>query len=358
MHPEPTPTVQPAAAPAAPLDYAALVVWLGRLLAQYDDPARRAASEHRSGFRRSLRDMRALYELLTGTGSPAPQRSPAEVRLLLAVGLNTWSPPDLPADVPPPDLFAQVAGAALWPFVIVSPLRLPVLWQTVLLHMLGYELKTLLYQQHARYHRDTAAPEVALALRAALEHPDHAPGIARLLHDLRGQEGQTALQAVSDIRAGDKPLHAPAGTRFVHLLTTVLNEHKTDLAAAIAQPDHPLRGEIWRRLRGAQNEAAAHIQRAEEAYAAGDYNQAISEYTQAIVFQPDSAEAFFGRGLAYNRRRNYRQAISDLTRAIRLRPDYAAAYHHRGTAYGYVGEDRKSTMDLRKARNLGYRQRG
>jgi tetratricopeptide (TPR) repeat protein len=163
---------------------------------------------------------------------------------------------------------------------------------------------------------------------------------------------------VSDIRAGDKPLHAPAGTRFVHLLTTVLNEHKTDLAAAIAQPDHPLRGEIWRRLRGAQNEAAAHIQRAEEAYAAGDYNQAISEYTQAIVFQSDSAEAFFGRGLAYNRRRNYRQAISDLTRAIRLRPDYAAAYHHRGTAYGYVGEDRKSTMDLRKARNLGYRQRG
>jgi Tfp pilus assembly protein PilF len=47
-----------------------------------------------------------------------------------------------------------------------------------------------------------------------------------------------------------------------------------------------------------------------------------------------------------------------MTRAIRLRPEYAAAYHHRGTAYGYVGEDRKSTMDLRKARSLGYRQRG
>ncbi len=354
MYSETTPTT-----PAAPpLDYAALVVWLGRLLAQYDDPARRAASEHRSGFRRSLRDMRALYELLTGASVPAPQRSAADVRLLLAVGVNTWQPPDLPADVPPPDLFVQVAGAALWPFVVSSPLRLPVLWQAVLLHMLGYELKTLLYQQHARYHQGAALPNVALDLRAALEQPAYADGIARLLHTLRGKEGQMALQAFGDVRAGDRPLHAPAGTRCVHLLTSALNEHKADLAAAIAQPDHPLHSELWRRLRGAQNEAEAHMQRAEAAYAAGDYTQAISEYTQAIVFQPDAAEAFFGRGLAYNRRRNYRQAISDMTRAIRLRPDYAAAYHHRGTAYGYVGEDSKSTKDLRKARNLGYRQRG
>lgn len=357
MHAEPIPSVQTAAPAVPPLDYAALVVWVGRLLAQYDDPARRAASEQRAGFRRSLRDMRALYALLTGTGSPAPQRSAADVRLLLAVGINTWQPPDLPADAPPPDLFAQVAGAALWPFVVISPLRLPVLWQAVLLQMLGYELKTLLYQQHACYHQGAALPDVALGVRAALEQPAYAPGIARLLHDLRSPDGQAALKAFGDVRAGDRPLHAPAGTRFVHLLSPVLNEHKADLAAAVAQPDHPLRGEIWQRLRGARNEAAAHLQRAEAAYVAGDYNQAISEYTQALVFQPDSVEAFFGRGLAYNRKRSYQRVISDMTRVIRLRPDYAEAYHHRGTAYGYVGEDRKSTMDLRKARNLGYRQR-
>jgi tetratricopeptide (TPR) repeat protein len=252
-------------------------------------------------------------------------------------------------------MFAQLASTALWPFVVLSPLRLPVLWQAVLLQMLGYELKTLVYQQHARYHQGADLPDVALDLRAALEHPTAASGVARLLNELRSERSQPALAALCSVRAGDKPLRDPPGTRFVNLLTAALAEHKAELGAVVAQADHPLRSQLWRRLRGARDEAAMHLQRAQEAYAQGDYNQAISEYTQAIMFQPDSAEAFFGRGVAYNRRRGYRQAISDLTRAIRLQPDYAAAYHHRGTAYGYVGEDSKSNADMRKARKLGYR---
>src|SRR5262249_42968739 len=45
------------------------------------------------------------------------------------------------------------------------------------------------------------------------------------------------------------------------------------------------------------------------------------------------AEAFYRRGIAYNRKRQYPRAIEDFDQAIRLNPNFAAAYGGRGNAY-------------------------
>ena len=54
-------------------------------------------------------------------------------------------------------------------------------------------------------------------------------------------------------------------------------------------------------------------------------------YNQAIEQNPNDADAYYHRGLAYQSQPDY--AILDYNKAIRLRPDFAEAYHYRGDAY-------------------------
>ena len=56
-------------------------------------------------------------------------------------------------------------------------------------------------------------------------------------------------------------------------------------------------------------------------YAAGNYDEAIAAYTQAIKRQPANARAYFDRGLAYYKNREYNRALNDYNRAIELQLD-------------------------------------
>ena len=89
----------------------------------------------------------------------------------------------------------------------------------------------------------------------------------------------------------------------------------------------------------ASGEVGAHLRRGDAAFEAGDYSGAVAEYTQAIALNPNFAEAYNNRGLAYFRLADREhnpsyldQAVADYNRALELRPDYVNALTNRAIA--------------------------
>jgi tetratricopeptide (TPR) repeat protein len=81
----------------------------------------------------------------------------------------------------------------------------------------------------------------------------------------------------------------------------------------------------------------------------GEYDRAISDYSEAIGLKPDDAYAFNRRGIAYSHKGEYDKAISDYDEAIRLKPDYAYPFNDRGIVYSNKGEYDKAISDYNEA---------
>ena len=85
----------------------------------------------------------------------------------------------------------------------------------------------------------------------------------------------------------------------------------------------------------------------------GQYQRAIQDYNEAIRLKPDYAMAYYNRGLAYGRDLGQHQrAIEDFNEAIRLKPDYAPAYNNRGLAYSYLKQYQRAIEDFNEATRL------
>lgn len=78
----------------------------------------------------------------------------------------------------------------------------------------------------------------------------------------------------------------------------------------------------------------------------------IETCTQSIRINPISANAFFNRGLSYQRLGDKEAAIGDYTEAIRVNPNYAEAYQSRGLACADLGDKKAAMKDLREAARL------
>ncbi len=76
-------------------------------------------------------------------------------------------------------------------------------------------------------------------------------------------------------------------------------------------------------------------------------------HRKAIRLQPDLAEAYYNRGIAYNNLGQYQRAIEDYNEAIRLKPDLTMAYIGRGFAYFIQGNNKLGCRDAQKACKLG-----
>jgi serine/threonine protein kinase len=63
------------------------------------------------------------------------------------------------------------------------------------------------------------------------------------------------------------------------------------------------------------------------------YEDAVSDYTNAIRLAPTFAGAYSNRGLAYEMLKRYPEALADFTEAITLDPAYMKAHYNRGHVY-------------------------
>lgn len=81
----------------------------------------------------------------------------------------------------------------------------------------------------------------------------------------------------------------------------------------------------------------------------GENSRAIDDFTEAIRLDPESTLAYANRGISYNDIKNYDGAITDATEAIRLDPRFALAYLARGVAYGRKGEHYRAIADYTEA---------
>ena len=68
-----------------------------------------------------------------------------------------------------------------------------------------------------------------------------------------------------------------------------------------------------------------------------EFDRAIEAYTQAIALNPDFAEAFNHRGMAYGNKGEFDRAIPDFNQAIALNPKNANALF--GQSGGLVCSD-------------------
>ena len=109
-------------------------------------------------------------------------------------------------------------------------------------------------------------------------------------------------------------------------------------------------------------------------YEGGNYDKAIEYFTEAIESNPNNANAYHNRGLAYLKtgskytpegRASLEKAISDFSKAVELKPDYVEAYYHRGitriefihfydSPFGQAENElfREALNDFNKALNL------
>ena len=84
----------------------------------------------------------------------------------------------------------------------------------------------------------------------------------------------------------------------------------------------------------------------------GDYDRAITDYTKAIELNPNLAMAYVNRGSAYLGKSLYDQVISDCNKAIEINPKFAGAYVNRGHAYLGKGLYDQAISDCNKAIEL------
>ena len=81
----------------------------------------------------------------------------------------------------------------------------------------------------------------------------------------------------------------------------------------------------------------------------GQHSQAIQSFTDAMLVDPDNAEAYHLRAISYLTVNNEKSAINDLHKAIKLKPDWADPWHTRGLLHRKQGRNVTAIKDFTTA---------
>jgi len=82
------------------------------------------------------------------------------------------------------------------------------------------------------------------------------------------------------------------------------------------------------------------------------YEKAIADFTQSIRLDPGNAVAYTERGITYQQKGDFDKALADLTQAIRLDPNNAERYRHRGDVYHNTYHNDRAIADFTQAIKL------
>jgi len=175
--------------------------------------------------------------------------------------------------------------------------------------------------------------------------------------------GVSVLLAISHAHANDDCNQIVDAERQIEGCTEFLQKSPYGSNAALA---YGLRGEAYRD-KGDLDHAIADFSRAikiDRAWPLNDpgsfrvyVNRGIGDFSKAIEFEPEFADAFINRCVVYADKGQYDLALADCTKAIAINPKDAVAYNDRGVAYEKKGDIDSALDDYTKAIELdpGYR---
>lgn len=84
----------------------------------------------------------------------------------------------------------------------------------------------------------------------------------------------------------------------------------------------------------------------------GDYQSALADFNEALLLDPNHADAYNKRGNALANLGDLRQALGDFDSAVRLAPNSTEAYYNRGVARTEVGNLQGAIADYTRAIRL------
>ncbi len=79
------------------------------------------------------------------------------------------------------------------------------------------------------------------------------------------------------------------------------------------------------------------------------YQKGADLFTEAISREPEKADGYLNRGIAYVHLEWYKKAIIDFTKAIQKDSTLAIAYANRGIAYDHLAQHKDALSDYQKA---------
>ena len=103
---------------------------------------------------------------------------------------------------------------------------------------------------------------------------------------------------------------------------------------------------------GTPHTAWSYNERGNQRLARGEFDAAISDYTEAIRLDSRNVWAYANRGLALLKKESYAEAIPDLDHAIGLDPSLADTYLHRGMAHHQLGHHDLALADYTQVLRL------
>jgi tetratricopeptide (TPR) repeat protein len=89
--------------------------------------------------------------------------------------------------------------------------------------------------------------------------------------------------------------------------------------------------------------------KADAAFAKGDFMSAVGYYTLTIGLSPHDSQAFFSRGSCYANLGHFDLAVADFSTSLQLRPGQWDVYYTRGRAYEADGKYGEAIADFHAA---------
>jgi len=143
------------------------------------------------------------------------------------------------------------------------------------------------------------------------------------------------------------PSQPPPAPSTVAAPVAAMGSPSTNEAPETVQPAKPMVTKSSA-PHAASSLAEQHNRVGRQELAAGRYQRAIAELTEAIRLSPDYALAYNARGFAYYQMHDFSRAIDDLDKAIELNPHYVNAYQNRGVVKKAAGDLSGAQADLRR----------
>jgi tetratricopeptide (TPR) repeat protein len=102
-------------------------------------------------------------------------------------------------------------------------------------------------------------------------------------------------------------------------------------------------------LVGGENLGGAYYRRGLAYLALKNTRQALSDFSESILLEPENSRAYYGRALVYYDQKNYFKVLTDLDHAISIDPTYANAFYLRGLTHAASADYAQAITDYSQA---------